>query len=99
MFALLGHMRKIEESMEMKRHASHDYDVCALAKQHACLLACMHTFFCVPKSNLISHKASLFLRCLLRQIFGIIIVTCGSTRPEVSDIGPPLTSLFSGSTK
>ena len=38
-------MGKIEISMESGGHTSHDYDVCACALKHACMLLCMHTIF------------------------------------------------------
>ena len=43
--ANLGQMGKIEISTESGGHAGHDYDVCACARKHAHMLACMHTMF------------------------------------------------------
>ena len=40
--ANLGQIGKIEISTESGGHTGHDYDVCACAHKHACMLACMH---------------------------------------------------------
>ena len=33
-------------------HAGHDYDVCACARKHARMLACMHTIFWCAKAHI-----------------------------------------------
>ena len=43
--ANLGRIGKIEISTESGGHAGHDYDVCACARKHARMLACMHAIF------------------------------------------------------
>ena len=35
----------MEISTELGGHAHHDFDVCACARKHARMLACMHTIF------------------------------------------------------
>ena len=43
--ANLGPIRKIKISTESGGHAGHDYDICACARKHATMLACMHAIF------------------------------------------------------
>ena len=43
--ANLGRIGKKEISTESGGHAGHDYDVCACARKHARMLACMHAIF------------------------------------------------------
>ena len=50
--ANLGWIREIEISTELGGHACHDYDVCACARKHACMLVCMHITFWRASANI-----------------------------------------------
>ena len=41
----MGWIGKIEIFTESGGHAGHDYGVCACARKHVSMLACMHTIF------------------------------------------------------
>ena len=43
--ANLGRIRKIEISAESGGYAGYHYDVLACARNHECMLVCMHTIF------------------------------------------------------
>ena len=43
--ANFGRIGKIEITTESGGHTGHDYDVCACARKHVRMLACMHAIF------------------------------------------------------